>query len=160
MDKSTTLLDRICLGLMVIAGATLCFMLVFTVVNVVMRAFGHPIIGDFEVISFLGAVVVGLSLPYTSMIKGHVAVDFLPEKLPKYHSLILQAATRIVGVALFGWIGFYFMIMGCDLIKSGEVTPIFRLPYYPIAFGLTFSCLIQSLVLLTDVEKILRGIHE
>jgi hypothetical protein len=47
-------------------------MLLFTLTNVVMRAFGKPI-GDFEIISFLGAVVIGFAIPYTSLHKGHIA---------------------------------------------------------------------------------------
>ncbi len=61
---------KMCQFLLLIAGLTLAFMLVFTLTDVIMRAFGKPIVGDFEVISFLGAVVVGFAIPYTSLQKG------------------------------------------------------------------------------------------
>ena len=58
-----------CRFLLLIAGITLAFMLLFTLLDVIMRAFGRPIVGDYEVISFLGAVVFGFSIPYTSALK-------------------------------------------------------------------------------------------
>ena len=56
---------KMCRFLLLISGLTLAFMLVFTLTDVIMRAFGKPIVGDYEVISFLGAVVVGFAIPYT-----------------------------------------------------------------------------------------------
>jgi TRAP-type C4-dicarboxylate transport system permease small subunit len=160
MDKWNVFEKKLCAFLLIIAGLTLAFMLVFTVLNVLMRALGKPIVGDFEIISFLGAVVVGFALPYTSMRKGHVAVDFLLEKVSKKTGNLMQVFTRIISIALFLWIGWNFVIAGLDLIKSGEVTPVFRLPYYPISFGIALACLIQCLVLALDVQELIGGQHE
>jgi TRAP-type C4-dicarboxylate transport system permease small subunit len=134
-------------------------MLLFTLTDVVMRAFGKPIVGDFEIISFLGAVVVGFAIPYTTLLKGHVFVDFFIEKLPKNARDGMQIATRIIGIALFLWISWNFVDMSLDLIKSKEVTPVFRLPYYPISFGLAFCCIVQCFTLLSQIMKIVGGRH-
>jgi TRAP-type C4-dicarboxylate transport system permease small subunit len=107
----------------------------------------------------LGAVVVGFALPYTSLLKGHVIVDFLLEKLPKSAGGAMQVATRILSIALFLWMGWNFVVMSLDLIKSKEVTPVFRLPYYPISFGLAFACVIQCLVLLSQIKELAGGRH-
>jgi TRAP-type C4-dicarboxylate transport system permease small subunit len=148
---------KLCRSLLLIAGLTLAFMLLFTLADVVMRAFGKPIVGDFEIISFLGAVVVGFAIPYTTLLKAHVLVDFLIEKLPKNVSDGMQVATRIIGIALFLWMSWNFVDMSLDLIKSKEVTPVFRLPYYPITFGLAFCCLVQCFTLFSQILKIRRS---
>jgi TRAP-type C4-dicarboxylate transport system permease small subunit len=135
-------------------------MLLFTLLDVIMRAFGRPIVGDYEVISFLGAVVIGFAIPYTSLLKAHVAVDFLIEKLPKTAGEAMQVATRILGMALFLWMSWNFIVMSLDLIKSKEVTPVFRLPYYPISFGLAFTCIVQCMPLLSQIMEIVGGRHE
>lgn len=150
---------KLCRSLLLISGLTLAFMLLFTLTDVVMRAFGKPIVGDFEIISFLGAVVVGFAIPYTTLLKGHVIVDFLIEKLPKNVSDGMQVATRIMGIALFLWISWNFVDMSLDLIKSKEVTPVFRQPYYPISFGLAFCCLVQCFTLFSQILKIVGGRH-
>ena len=152
--------QKMCKLLLLISGLTLAFMLLFTLLDVIMRAFGRPIVGDYEVISFLGAVVVGFAIPYTSMLKGHVIVDFLLEKLPKTTGDAMQIATRVLSIALFLWMGWNFVVMSLDLIKSKEVTPVFRLPYYPISFGLAFTCVIQCLVLLSQIKELVGGRHE
>jgi TRAP-type C4-dicarboxylate transport system permease small subunit len=151
--------QKLCRSLLLISGLTLAFMLLFTLTDVVMRAFGKPIVGDFEVISFLGAVVVGFAIPYTTLLKAHVMVDFLIEKLPKNVSDGMQVATRVMGIALFLWISWNFVDMSLDLIKSKEVTPVFRLPYYPITFGLAFCCLVQCFTLFSQIMKIIGGRH-
>ena len=151
---------KMCRFLLLIAGLTLAFMLIFTLTDVVLRAFGKSITGDYEVISFLGAVVVGFAIPYTSLQKGHVLVDFLLEKVSKKVGNIMQVATRILSILLFLWIGWNFIVMSIDLIKSKEVTPVFRLPYYPISFGLAFVCLVQCSTLLSQIMEIVGGRHE
>jgi len=135
-------------------------MFLFTLTDVILRAFGKPVVGDFEIISFLGAVVIGFAIPYTSLMKGHISVDLVLEKLPKKASNGIQIATRILSIALFLWIGWYFVVMSLDLIRTKEVTPVFRLPYYPISFGLAFSCLIQCFPLFSQMMKIFGGPHE
>jgi TRAP-type C4-dicarboxylate transport system permease small subunit len=147
---------RMCKFLLLIAGVTLAFMLVFTLIDVVMRLLGRPIVGDYEVISFLGAVVIGFSLPYTSLLKGHVFVDILVDKLPKNMAGAMIVATRVLSIALFLWIGWNFVVMSQDLIRSKEVTPVFRLPYYPISFGLAFCCIIQCFTLVSQIVAIVR----
>jgi len=159
MDAWSVFERKLCRSLLLISGLTLAFMLLFTLTDVVMRAFGKPIVGDYEIISFLGAVVVGFAIPYTSLLKAHVIVDFLIEKLPKNVSNGMQVATRVMGIALFLWIGWNFVDMSLDLIKSKEVTPVFRLPYYPISFGLAFASIIQCFVFVSQIKEIVGGRH-
>ncbi len=151
---------RLCEGLIILSGVILAFMLCFTLVDVVMRAFRSPIVGSFEIISFSGAIAIGFALPYTTFRKGHVIVDFVLERLPKRARDRMQMATRIVAILLFFWIGWNFVAMGMDLIRTREVTPMFKLPYYPITFMLAFSCLIQCVALFSDMLNAGGGRNE
>jgi TRAP-type C4-dicarboxylate transport system permease small subunit len=146
--------------LLVFSGITLAFMLLFTVINVTMRAFGRPMVGDFEIISFLGSVVVGYALPYTTMSKAHVALDMVIEKATKRTGTRLKVFTRVVCLALFMWIAWNFLTMSLDMIRVGEITQVFRLPYYPITLGLTLSCLIQCFVFLSQIRELVGEPHE
>jgi TRAP-type C4-dicarboxylate transport system permease small subunit len=160
MDRWDGFVRTMCRLLLLIAGLTLAFMLVFTLADVTMRAFGKPIVGDYEVISFLGAVVVGFSVPYTSLLKGHVTVDFMLEMVPANARDALRLGTRVLGIALFLWMGWNFVAMSLDLIRSKEVTPVFKVPFYPIALGLAFTCLVQCLTLVSQIRDIVRARHE
>jgi len=151
---------ELCRYLLLLSELTLAFMLFFTLTNVIMRAFGKPIVGDFEIISFLGAVVIGFAIPYTSLHKGHIAVDFLLAMLPRTASDRIELATRIIGIAFFLWLAWNFVLISLDLIKTKEVTPVFRMPYYPISFGLAFCCVAQCVTFISQIARIVGGRHE
>ncbi len=140
----------------IIAGSVLAFMMVITLLDITMRNLGSPIVGTVEIISFCGSVVIGFAIPYTSWKRAHVYVDFLTEKLSPTSKRIMEIITRCMGIVLFAFIGYNFIIYGFDLIKTKEVSPSFRLPYYPIPFGLSLSCLLQCLTLIADL---VRTIH-
>lgn len=140
-----------CIVLSCVAGVVLAFMLCLTVTDVILRAFRRPILGTYEIISYCGAVVIGFSLPYTSLMKGHVAVQFLLDKLSAKASRRMQMWTRIVSIAVFFWLGWNFVVIGFNLMRTNEVSGIYRLPFYPIAYGLGFACLVQCLALVSEI---------
>jgi TRAP-type C4-dicarboxylate transport system permease small subunit len=144
------------LSLQVVAGLGLAFMMVVTVIDVVMRALGRPIIGAVELICFSGAIVVGFAIPYSSWMKAHVYVDMLEEKFSKKGQIILKVVTRGIGILLFLFVGYNFILYGLSLKNSGEVSAGLKIPYYPITFGLAVSCFMESLTLFTDLLKLFQ----
>jgi TRAP-type C4-dicarboxylate transport system permease small subunit len=152
--------SKLALGTHVIAGLGLAFMLVVTMTEVIMRAFGKPIVGSYELISFTGGIIIGFAIPYTSWKKGHVFVDsiintFTPEKRD-----VINVTTRCLGIGLFIFMGWNFISMGLDLYTTKEVSTTLKLPFYPIAYGIGASCFVQCLVLGADILTIVGGEHE
>jgi TRAP-type C4-dicarboxylate transport system permease small subunit len=138
-------------ALFVVSGLGLGFMMLITLSDVAMRYIGRPIVGSMELISFTSAVVIGFAVPYTSWTKGHIIVDFLMDMLSPKAVRILRVITRCMGIVLFLFAAYNFVLYGLDLMKSKEVTPGLRIPYYPITFGLAVSCFFQSLTLVCDL---------
>ncbi len=64
-----------------VAGAAVTFMMLLSVTDILLRAGGRPIIGTFEVVSLLLAIVVAFGIPQVSLDRGHVNMDFLLERL-------------------------------------------------------------------------------
>ena len=62
-----------------IAGLALIGIMFLTVTDVILREFKIPIVGTYEIVSLLGAVVIGFAIPQTSIERGHVLMDFLTE---------------------------------------------------------------------------------
>jgi TRAP-type C4-dicarboxylate transport system permease small subunit len=143
-----------------IAAVALGFMILLTVADVILRYFRRPIIGTYEMVALSGAVIIGFSLPFTSLMKGHVNVDFLTLKLSPKGRKIFSSITKCLGIILFLIIGWNLIILGMDFHKVGEVTPTRHLPIYPVLYGVGVCCLLESLVLLCDIVKILRGEYE
>ncbi len=144
----------------VLGGVLLTLLMLITVADVFLRSLGKPIVGTFELVAFLGALVLGFSMPLTSWVRGHIYVDFLVLKLPPPARKVFQLFTRCLGMGLFSMIGWNLVKMGTDLHRSGEVSLTLQMPFYPIVYGVGICCFIQCLVLSGDVVKIFEGKYE
>jgi TRAP-type C4-dicarboxylate transport system permease small subunit len=157
MNKFMSAVLKLDFSLFVIAGLALVIMMMVTLVDVTMRSLGSPIVGSVELISFCGALAIGLSIPYTTWTKGHILVDFVVESMGKRLKRVTLSVTRIAGIILFTVCAVNFVMFGLDMMKSNQVSGAFKLPLYPIAFGLAFSCFLQTATLVCDLIKVVVG---
>ncbi len=144
----------------VLAGVILLVMFLMTLAEVTMRFMWKPIPGTYELISFMGGLVIGFSMPFTSQMNGHVNVDFMVEKLSTAKKDLVYRLTRVAVLVFFLLIGWSLISMGMDLYKTREVSQTLKVPYYPVAFGLGIPFLIQSVQFLLDAIKPRGGCHE
>jgi TRAP-type C4-dicarboxylate transport system permease small subunit len=152
--------ERLSKWMNVISGIAITFILLITCSDVVLRMFGKPIVGTFEMVGLAGAVVIGFGIPFTSWTRGHIFVDFMVQKFSKGTAKVINIITRLMGIAIFTLIGWNLFIFAYELFKSGEVSLTRQLPFYPIAYGLGVCCFIQCLVLICDIFKVLGGTYE
>ena len=143
-----------------IAGISLSFLMFLTIADVILRFFRRPIVGTYELVAFSGAVVIGLSFPLTSWLRGHIFVDFFILRFSKKVQNVFHIATRFLVIILFILIGWNLIIYGMDLQSSGEVSLTLRMPFYPVAYGIGISCFVQCLVIFCDILKIFGGKYE
>lgn len=136
-----------------IAGVVLSFLVLLTLCDVISRNFGHPIAGSMEIIQYGGCVIFSFSVPYGTLLGAQVIVDIITERLNPKNKKIINIITRCIGIALFLFIAYYFFNFGLDIRKSGERTASFKIPYYPFAFVLSLSFLMQSLTILYDLIR-------
>jgi TRAP-type C4-dicarboxylate transport system permease small subunit len=160
MDAFLKTVFRLSKGANILAGITLTLIMGITVTDVILRSWGRPIVGIFELVSFFGAVVIGFSIPFTSWMRGHIFVDFLAAKLPPGVRGGVHLGTRCMGLGLFLLIGWNLIKMGNDLSRSGEVLPTLQMPFYPIVYAVGAACFVECLVLFGDILKVFRGRYE
>lgn len=141
----------------VIAGVALTFIIVLTVCDVVLRAFGSPILGVYEIVAMAGGVVIGFVAPYTSWIRGHIFMDFVVQKLSSGAQRAFTIATRCVGILLFLMISWNVIKIAANFHDVGEVSNTLQIPLYPIASGVGFCFFVLAVVLFCDIVKILEG---
>jgi TRAP-type C4-dicarboxylate transport system permease small subunit len=144
-------------SLYVIAGGILAFMIVLTFFDVILRNLGHPITGSMELIQYGGSIVFGFSIPYGTLLGAQIIVDILTEKLSPKKKRIIKVLTRCVGIIIFLFVAYNFFVYGIDVRKTGERTASFKVPYYPFAFALSLSFLLQSFTILRDLVKTVKG---
>lgn len=133
------------------AGITLLLMMGVTLADIVLRYIGKPIVGAYEIVAFLGVAVTGFALPRASVLKTHVYVDLLIDKLPVKARKVLRTITRILVFLTFLGAAWYFIIMGKSYIATQTVTMSLKVPFYPVVFVLAASCIAQCLVSLCEI---------
>jgi TRAP-type C4-dicarboxylate transport system permease small subunit len=153
-------IDKVCRFLSAIAGTVLVFMMFLTVADVIMRAANRPIMGTYEIVSFSGAVVMGLINPLTSWTKNHIFADFLIDRFSKKTNRAFRIGTRCLAIVLFVMIGWNLMKFGGHLKEASEVSSTLAMPFYPIAYGIGISFLIQCFVFAADILRIIGENHE
>jgi TRAP-type C4-dicarboxylate transport system permease small subunit len=143
-----------------IAGIAVTFMMLLTVADVLLRAGGRPIIGTFEIVSLMLALVIGFGIPQVSIDRGHVYMDFLMDKLSKKWRNVMNTFTRVLCLVLFACIGINLFNVGARFHASGEVSPTIMIPFYPVAYGVAVCCLLECCVFIFDIVRIWRGQYE
>ena len=144
----------------VISGVALTFIVLLTTADVVMRAFGRPILGTYEIVAMAGGIVIGFATPITSWLRGHIFVDVLIKKLPGRGKDVADIITRCVGIGLFLMIGWNVVKIGNTFRTAGEVSNTLQWPMYPIPYAVGMSFFVLSLVLVCDIFKVLGGKYE
>lgn len=141
----------------VVASAAVTFIMVFTVLDVLGRSVGHPILGTYEVVALTGAVVVGFSMPLTTATGTHVFMEFLIERLSPAAANAMNVITRLVCVALFAVIGVNVYRFAGELATAREVSTTLKIPIYPFAYLFGTCCFLHCFVFLAAVARIVMA---
>jgi TRAP-type C4-dicarboxylate transport system permease small subunit len=161
MRSFSCIVEKLSRWMQTVSGAALVFIVLITVADVCLRNLARqPIIGAYEMVGLAGAIVIGFAIPVTSLFKGHIFVDVLIRALPKGWQKFFNIGTRLLGILIFCLISWNLFLYANGLLASGEVTLTRRLPFYPIAYGLSVCCVIQGLVLIADIVRIIGGSDE
>ena len=141
-----------------VAAAAVVIMMVLTCADVILRFFRHPIPGTYEMVGLLGAIVVSFSLAHTSVMRGHISVEFIVQKLPKTAQIVIDGINSLLGTALFGLITWQSMLYASNLMHTGEVSLTLQMPIYPFVYGIAIGSGMLCVVLLIDFLQSLKRI--
>ena len=157
MRNVQLLVYRISTSMEGLAGIVLIFMMLLTTADIIGRVFGRPIIGAYELISFACGIVVAFSIPITSWMKAHIALDLVYKHLPPRLRRGWLLVLRIINMSLFLLIACFLIKMANDYLRNKVVCPTLGIPLYPIAYAMAAACLAQCLVMVNEVIILLRG---
>lgn len=138
-------------------GIILVSMMLVTVFDVTSRCFGRPISGTYDLVALGGALVIGFSIPYATMKKGHIMVDVLIQRLSPKNQTILNVATRLMALAICLTIGWHLVKVGLDFYHKHEGSQTLQLSFYPIAYGLAGGFFVQCLANIAEIFKLVLG---
>ncbi|GAI76420.1 unnamed protein product, partial [marine sediment metagenome] len=133
-------------------GAVVAIMLLI-VGNVLLRIVWKPILGTYDLVSFLGAALISFALAHCAAQKGHVAIGVVVERLSQRAQAITDSITGIFSVAIFLVISWQCIVYATKLWQDDVLSVTLMVPYFPIVYGVGFACILLSLVLLVGFFK-------
>ena len=134
-----------------ISGAALLLMMTVGFANVVSRLFWRPIRGSFEIIGFLGAVTIALTMGFTQIRKNHVAVDIITNKYNKTWQHITTALGYMITAPFFLVVAWQVGVWGTTILQNGETSETLRIIYYPFVYIVAAGYVFLSLTLFLDL---------
>ena len=139
-------------GLAWAAALILGGMMLFSVADMVMRAFGKTVAGSYEVIGWMSAAAMALALGTVQRHKGHVAMELVVVKLGRRSRAIVEALMALISFVLFAMVAFYVARSGRVLHETGSLSETLRVIVHPWVyvvalggFGLALATLVDLL---------------
>ena len=140
-----------------IAGTTLVLVMLLTVLDVILRYFGYPIIGVYDLVALGGGIIIGFSMPLAAERKVHVFMEMAVQGHSRIGKLVLNLATRLIVFGISFLVAWNLIRLGLGFRQTGEVSLTIQIVYYPIAIGLGVCFFIQMLVLLVEILQNFSG---
>jgi len=143
-----------------VAAAAVVLMMTVTALDVAMRFFRISLPGAYDVVGLLGAVVVAFALTYTSIQRGHIAVDFVYQKLPERYRPFLDMFNELVGCIFFALLAWQCFEYAAALKSAGEVSLTIQIPVYPFVAGIGLNSVLLSMYLLVHFVRAVKGVFK
>ena len=139
-----------------VARAAVIGVMVVTCTNSILRLFGYPIPGGFDIIMLLGAMAVAFAVPYCAMQAGHTTVELLVSRLPKRIQAAIDLFTGSLSIVFFLFVCWQLFVYATIMHKSGEISHTARIPYFPFLYLASLMFLFFCLVLALNLRKSLK----
>lgn len=140
-----------------IGGTALAGMMVMTCLDVVFRAFGKPIFGAVEMVSFMATMVLACAMPLTEKENGHVGVDLLMRRCKRSTRKFVAVANNLVTGTLFGLVSWQMFLYAGDLKQTGEVSMSLQFPSHYLVDLVAVAFGVLSLVIFAEMARVLRS---
>lgn len=142
-----------------LAGASMVLIMLIIVGNVILRAlFNRPILGTYEYVSFLTALMIGLSLAYCAVQNGHIAVTFIIEKLPVGFRSVTDSLINLLSFGFWVLAAWHVGKYANSMIATGVVSPTTQIPFFPFVYMVSFGILALCLVIFVKFVESLKRV--
>lgn len=139
-------LRKVVMALAYVACAALMVMVIVTSIEVVLRIFRTTMTGAYDIVRIAAGLTVAAALPYTTAIKGHVAIEYFFHKLGRRGRVVVDTLMRVSAMALFSLLAWGCVDYGNSLRAKGEVSMTLQLPIFWLPYVLAASCVLVVLI--------------
>lgn len=145
------ILRRIVQIFALLSGVCILVMMSITCVDIIFRGIGRPLVGCYDLVRIAGALAIACALPYTTAVKGHVAIEYFFLKLHRRGRIVIDTLSRTVVMLFFGTFAWHCMLYGHSMKRSGEVSLTLGIPLFWLSYAVAFSLGITMLVTLHNL---------
>ena len=146
--------------LKMVGAVFLMGMALLTCVDVIGRLFKYPIFGTVELVSFMGALAIACSLPYTHQEDGHIGVELFTRKLSSKVRHILELCTGLASLAIFILVSWRLFHFSLSSKASGVLSMNLQLPEYAIIFLVACGFVIFTLTIINSIFQTLNKLRK
>lgn len=142
--------------------AAVLTMTVLTVIHAVGRyAFNRPLLGNVEISSFLLIFAIFFSGAYTQVVKGHVSIGLIVDRLSERTQAIIDSITYILCLAVAIVASWQAVAKGIYVMGTGTVTSVLGIYPFPFMFVVAFGWGIFGLaVLMHLIHSVSRAVRK
>ena len=139
--------------LMILGGIAVMALMLLATGNVILRIFSMPYKGTYEIVSFLGAVVIAFALGFTQKRRDNIVVDILTNKYPKELQNLVDKIADLVIMIFFALVCWQIYVWGIKIVESREVSETLKIPFHPFVFAVAIGFAILSFTAFIDFLK-------
>ncbi len=138
-------------GFAVLSAGGIFAMMLITVADVILRFFGRPITGAYDIVQIMGVLSITGALPYTTAVKGHVAIEYFYHKMSRRGRIGMDTFLRVLAMGLFGVLTYQAVRYGNQLRTSGQVTMTLHIPLFWVSYLIAVSGAVVVLVVFDNM---------
>lgn len=139
------------LGLAGVSGLAVLVMIATTCTDVVLRLAGSAPTGANDIVRLARAAAIACAIPYTTAVKGHVAIEYFFHRLGRRGRIVVDTVARLLGMALFALLSWRTMTYGHQLRRVGQVSLTLEVPLFWVPYLLSLACALVVLVILHNL---------
>lgn len=137
-------------------------MMLLTTVHAIGRyIFGLPVPGLVELSSYMLVAMIFLTAPYTEMVKGHIAIGVLVDRLSEKTQAIIDIFIYMLCLAVSVIAAWQTFVRGYFIMQERQVSTILSIPNAPFIFLVGIGWSMFSLAILIHlVNSISRAVKK
>ncbi len=144
-------------GICWVSALGLAVMMLLTCGDVILRYFGYPIKGAYDIVGISGAFVIALSIAYTQMLRGHVGIDFIIMKLSGPIRKTIDTINYLLNIFIYGLLAWQFGVYGKKLWSVGRVSETIQIPLFPFPFVVGIGCALMIVILFIELFDLISN---
>jgi len=144
-----------------VGAAALAVMMFLTATDVCLRyIFSRPLMGVYEIVEYMMAIVTTFGLAYGELQKEHISVDLLSSRFPPKTKAWVTSATYVLCTGILLVITWQSFLYAEAMRTSGYVSQSLYIPVYPFVYALAFGCGMFCLALLFNLQAQIVHVKE